>query len=150
MNLIPDQPILTGDQILPYIPQRAPMVFVDTFYGMIDNAQYSSLLVTPDMVFVEDGKLLDIGLIEFLTQSGYVWFSYREKVILQKSDLEITKGYLCKIKNVHVSSTPPIGTRIYSRMDVIFFSSSFCTIHMTAYTEDGTLAEGDFDVISLN
>ena len=150
MNLIPDQPILTGDQILPYIPQRAPMVFVDTFYGMIDNAQYSSLLITPDMVFVEDGKLLDIGLIEFLTQSGYVWFSYREKVILQKSDLEITKGYLCKIKNVHVSSTPPIGTRIYSRMDVIFFSSSFCTIHMTAYTEDGTLAEGDFDVISLN
>ena len=150
MNFIPDKPILTGDQILPYIPQRPPMVFVDTFYGMIDNAQYSSLLVTPDMVFVEDGKLLDIGLIEFLTQSGYVWFSYREKVILQKSDLEITKGYLCKIKNVHVSSTPPIGTRIYSRMDVIFFSSSFCTIHMTAYTEDGTLAEGDFDVISLN
>jgi predicted hotdog family 3-hydroxylacyl-ACP dehydratase len=150
MNLIPDQPILTGDQILPYIPQRPPMVFVDTFYGLIDNALYSSLLVTPDMVFVEDGKLLDIGLIEFLTQSGYVWFSYREKVILQKGDLEITKGYLCKIKNVHVSDTPSIGTRIYSRMDVIFFSSSFSTIHMTAYTEDGTLAEGDFDVISLN
>lgn len=150
MNFIPDKPILTGDQILPYIPQRAPMVFVDTFYGMIDNAQYSSLLVTPDMVFVENGKLLDIGLIEFLTQSGYVWFSYREKVILQKNDLEITKGYLCKIKNVHVSETPGIGTRIYSRMDVIYFSTSFCTIHMTAYTENGTLAEGDFDVISLN
>lgn len=150
MNLIPDQPILTGDQILPYIPQRPPMVFVDTFYGMIDNAQYSSLLVTSDMVFVENGKLLDIGLIEFLTQSGYVWFSYREKVILQKSDLEIAKGYLCKIKNVHVFNTPCVGTRIYSRMDVIFFSTSFCTIHLTAYTEDGTLAEGDFDVISLN
>ena len=150
MNFIPDKPILTGEQILPYIPHRAPMVFVDTFYGMIDNAQYSSLLVSPDMAFLEDGKLLDIGLIEFLTQSGYVWFSYREKVIMQKSDLEITKGYLCKIKNVHVSGTPHIGTRIYSRMDVIFFSSSFCTIHMTAYTEDGTLAEGDFDVISLN
>ena len=150
MNLIPDKPMLTGDQILPYIPQRPPMVFVDTFYGMIDDAQYSSLLVTPDMEFVEDGKLLDIGLIEFLTQSGYVWFSYREKVILQKSDLEITKGYLCKIKNVLVSGTPSTGTRIYSRMDVIFFSSSFCTIHMTAYTENGTLAEGDFDVISLN
>ena len=150
MNLIPAHPILTGDQILSYIPQRAPMVFVDTFYGMIDNAQYSSLFVTPDMAFVEDGKLLDIGLIEFLSQSGYVWFSYREKVILQKSDLEITKGYLCKIKNVHVFSTPTTGTRIYSKMDVIFFSSSLCSVHLTAYTENDTLAEGDFDVISLN
>lgn len=150
MNRIPDQPILTGDQILPYIPQRAPMVFVDTFYGLIDDAQYSSLLVTPDMAFVEDGKLLDIGLIEFLTQSGYVWFSYREKVLLQKSDLEIMKGYLYKIKNVHVSDTPCTGTRIYSKMDVVFFSSSFSTIHLTAFTENGTLAEGDFDVISLN
>lgn len=150
MNHIPDHPILTGDQILSYIPQRPPMVFVDTFYGMIDNAQYSSLLVTPDMMFMEDGKLLDIGLIEFLTQSGYVWFCYYEKVLLQKSDLEITKGYLCKIKNVHVFDTPCTGTRIYSKMDVIFYSSSFCTIHMTAYTEDETLAEGDFDVISFN
>ena len=150
MNFIPDTPILTGEQILPYLPQRPPMVFVDSFYGMIDNVQYSSLLITPEMVFVEDGRLMDIGLIEFLTQSGYVWFSYREKVILQKSDLEITKGYLCKIKNVHVSDTPPTGTRIYSKMEVIFYSSSFSTIHLTAYTENGTLAEGDFDVISLN
>jgi hypothetical protein len=150
MNLIPDQPILTGDQIFPYIPQRPPMVFVDTFYGMMDNAIYSSLLVTPDMVFVENGRLLDIGLIEFLTQSGYVWFCYYEKVVLQKSDMEITKGYICKIKNVHVLNTPRVGTRIYSKMDVIFYSSSFCTIHMTAYTEDGTLAEGDFDVISFS
>lgn len=150
MNFIPDTPILTGEQILPYLPQRPPMVFVDSFFGMFDNVQYSSLLITPEMVFVEDGRLLDIGLIEFLTQSGYVWFSYREKVILQKSDLEITKGYLCKIKNVHVSDTPRTGTRIYSKMEVIFYSSSFSTIHLTAYTENGTLAEGDFDVISLN
>lgn len=150
MNFIPDKPLLTGDQILPYIPQRPPMVFVDTFYGLIDDVQYSSLFVVPDMLFVEDGKLLDIGLIEFLTQSGYVWFCYREKVLLQKSDLEITKGYLCKIKNVHVFDTPCTGTRIYSRMEVLFYSSSFCTIRMTAYTEDRTLAEGDFDVISFN
>lgn len=150
MTFIPDKPVLTRDQILPFIPQREPMVFVDTFYGMIGDSQYSSLLVTPDMVFVEDGKLLDIGLIEFLSQSGYVWFSYREKVLLQKSDLENTKGYLCKIKNVHVSDTPCTGTRIYSKMDVFFFSSSFSTMHLTAYTEHGTLAEGDFDVISMN
>jgi len=49
-----------------------------------------------------------------------------------------------------VLNTPRVGTRIYSKMDVIFYSSSFCTIHMTAYTEDGTLAEGDFDVISFS
>lgn len=148
--IIPDKAILTNEQILPYLPHRAPMVFVDTFYGLIDEHQYSSLIITEEMLFVEDGKLLDVGLIEFLVQSGYVWFSYREKVLLQKSDMEITKGYLCKMKNVNISERPAIGTRIYSKMDVVYFSDSFCTIHMTAYTVNGILAEGDFDVISLN
>ena len=150
MNFIPDKPILTGDQILPYIPQRMPMVFVDTFYGTIDDSQYSSLLVTPELIFTENGMLLDIGIIEFLTQSGYVWFSYREKEILGKSDLEITKGYLCKIKNMKVTDTPHVGERICSKLDVGYYSSTFSTLHMIAYTADRGLAEGDFDVLSLN
>lgn len=148
--IFPDKAILTDEQILPYLPQRAPMVFVDAFYGLVGEHQYSSLNITKEMILVENGRLLDIGLIEFLVQSGYVWFSYREKVILQKSDMEITKGYLCKMKNVNITERPTIGTRIFSKMEVVYYSDSFCTIHMTAYTADGILAEGDFDVISLN
>ena len=148
--IIPDKPILTGTQLLPYLPQRPPMVFVDTFYGTIEESQYSSLLVTPEQILTEDGHLLDVGIIEFLTQSGYVWFSYREKVLLGKTDMEITKGYLCKIKNVKINGTPEIGERIYSKLDVDYYSSSFSTIHMCAFTADRMLAEGDFDVLSLN
>lgn len=148
--IIPDKPIVTGTQLLPFLPQRPPMVFVDTFYGTIEDSQYSSLLITPDLILTEDGRLLDIGIIEFLTQSGYIWFSYREKVILKKTDMEITKGYLCKIKNMVVSDTPMLGERIYSKLDVGYYSSTFSTIHMVAYTENRILAEGDFDVLSLN
>lgn len=148
--IIPEKHILTGTQLLPYLPQRPPMVFVDTFYGTIDESQYSSLLVTSDMIFTENGRLLDIGILEFLTQSGYVWFSYREKEILGKTDMGITKGYLCKIKNVKVSDTPHVGERIYSKLDVGYYSSTFSTLHITAYTADRVLAEGDFDVLSLN
>lgn len=148
--IVPDKPLLTQEQILPYLPHRVPMVYVDTFYGMIDDKQYASLMVTEDMLLVEEGRLLDVGMIEFLVQSGYVWFSYREKVLLQKSDLEITKGYLCKMKNVHITERPAVGTRIYSQMEVIYYSDSFCTIHLTAYTPTGILAAGDFDVISMN
>ncbi len=98
MNFIPDKPILTGDQILPYIPQRMPMVFVDTFYGTIDDSQYSSLLVTPELIFTENGMLLDIGIIEFLTQSGYVCFPTARKRFWENRIWKSPKAIFAKSK----------------------------------------------------
>lgn len=148
--IFPEKALFSNEQILSFLPHRTPMVFVDAFYGLIGDNQYASLTITEDMLLVENGRLLDVGIIEFLAQSGYVWFSYREKVLLQKSDMEITKGYLCKMKNVHILERPAVGTRIFSKMEVAYYSDSFCTIHLSAYNEKGLLAEGDFDVISMN
>ena len=40
-----DTPLLSGDGLLDLIPQRAPIVMVDRFFGMDDYGSYTGLEV---------------------------------------------------------------------------------------------------------
>ena len=49
-------PIISGEEILKLIPQRPPIVMVDTFCGIEDNSSYSGLTITSDNIFCQDGR----------------------------------------------------------------------------------------------
>ena len=46
-----DTPLLSGDELLDLIPQRAPIVMVDRFFGMDDNGSYTGLKVEDSNLF---------------------------------------------------------------------------------------------------
>ena len=60
--------IIQGEGILNLIPQRPPIVMVDSFFGIEKNHSYSGLTVTADNIFCETGKLQEAG-IELLNTS---------------------------------------------------------------------------------
>ena len=46
---VPEKTLITGEEILEYIPQRPPVVMVDTFYGIDERGcARSGLTVTAD------------------------------------------------------------------------------------------------------
>ena len=49
--------IIQGEGILNLIPQRPPIVMVDSFFGIEENHSYSGLTVTADNIFCETRKL---------------------------------------------------------------------------------------------
>ena len=49
--------IIQGEGILNLIPQRPPIVMVDSFFGIEENHSYSGLTVTADNIFCETMKL---------------------------------------------------------------------------------------------
>ena len=74
--------IIQGEGILNLIPQRPPIVMVDSFFGFEENHSYSGLTVTADNIFCETGeqqegseqpeigKLQEAGIIEHIAQSA--------------------------------------------------------------------------------
>lgn len=49
--------VIQGEGILNLIPQRPPIVMVDSFFGFEENRSYSGLTVTTDNLFCEAGRL---------------------------------------------------------------------------------------------
>lgn len=55
--------VIQGEGILNLIPQRPPIVMVDSFFGFEENRSYSGLTVTTDNLFCEAGRLQEPGII---------------------------------------------------------------------------------------
>ena len=62
--------VIQGEGILNLIPQRPPIVMVDSFFGFEENRSYSGLTVTTDNLFCEAGRLQEPGIIEHIAQSA--------------------------------------------------------------------------------
>ena len=68
---VPEKTLITGEEILEYIPQRPPGVMVDSFYGIDERGcARSGLTVTADNLFVADGVLDECGIVEHIAQSA--------------------------------------------------------------------------------
>ncbi|MDD4142444.1 MAG: pseudouridylate synthase [Bacteroidales bacterium] len=57
------------ESALNYIPQRPPMVMVDDLVFSDEAVTVTDFLVTGDCIFVEQGRLTEVGLMENIAQT---------------------------------------------------------------------------------
>ena len=62
-------PISAPEQIIQLIPQRSPMVMVDTLWEYTPETAVVGLTITQENIFVQEGNLSASGLIEHMAQS---------------------------------------------------------------------------------
>ncbi len=101
--------IIQGEGILNLIPQRPPIVMVDSFFGFEENRSYSGLTVTTDNLFCEAGRLQEPGIIEHIAQSaaariGFIYTRQGEKVPL---------GFIGSVDKLKIYNLPERDETIY-------------------------------------
>jgi len=101
-------PIATGLDILKYIPQRSPMVMIDTLFHANEKETKTGLTIKDDNIFVKNGQLSESGLVESIAQSaaasaGYFFISNSE---------EVKTGFIGSIKNLEILNKPNVGDNI--------------------------------------
>lgn len=103
-------PIIEGNDVLNYIPQRPPFVMIDCVYEKGENFVTSGLSITEDNVMTENGKFKDGGLIENIAQTAALYAGTKFK----DAGLDIPVGYIAGIKDVKIMANPVIGTKIHT------------------------------------
>ena len=107
--------IIQGEGILNLIPQRPPIVMVDSFFGIEKNHSYSGLTVTADNIFYETGKLQEAGIIEHIAQSaaariGFLYTRQGEKVPL---------GFIGSVDKLKIYDLPKNGMKLFTEITVV-------------------------------
>ncbi len=96
------------DNILNYIPQRPPFVFVDKLLLSNETITRSEFLVKDDNLFVENGYLNESGLIENIAQTA----ASRAGYISVMENKPILVGYIAAINNLNIYFFPQIGDKL--------------------------------------
>ncbi len=100
--------------ILQYIPQRPPMVMIDTLVGATDKSANTALTIAGDNIFVSEGKFSPSGLLENMAQTAAAHAGY---LALQKNE-PVKVGFIGAVKDLQVISLPPAGATVHTRIEV--------------------------------
>ncbi|MCQ2207040.1 MAG: hydroxymyristoyl-ACP dehydratase [Paludibacteraceae bacterium] len=109
--------MLQGEEIKQLIPQREPIMMIDTFYGATEKTGKSALTVLADNVFCEDGQLREMGMIEHIAQTCAAYNGVKNK---QNNGAESKPklGYIGEIKKCQVVRLPRVGEQLVTEVVV--------------------------------
>ena len=107
--------IIHGEGILGLIPQRPPIVMVDSFFGIEDNCSYSGLTITSDNIFCEAGKLQEPGVIEHIAQSAAARIGF----IYTRQGAQVPLGFIGSVDKLKIYNLPEVGIKLFTEITVV-------------------------------
>ncbi|MCR5570587.1 MAG: hydroxymyristoyl-ACP dehydratase [Paludibacteraceae bacterium] len=123
-----------GEEIKQLIPQREPIMMIDTFYGATETTGKSGLTVLADNVFCEGGQLREMGVIEHIAQTCAAYNGVKNK----QNNGEASKpklGYIGEIKKCQIARLPRVGEQLTT--DVVATAQVMNVTLMEATTKIG-------------
>lgn len=107
--------IIHGEGILGLIPQRPPIVMVDSFFGIEENCSYSGLTVTSDNIFCEEGKLQEPGIIEHIAQSAAARIGF----IYTRQGAQVPLGFIGSVDKLKIYNLPEVEIKLFTEITVV-------------------------------
>ncbi|MCQ2217833.1 MAG: hydroxymyristoyl-ACP dehydratase [Paludibacteraceae bacterium] len=110
-----EKPIFQGEEIKSLIPQRSPIIMVDTFYEATEESCKTGLTIISDNIFCEDGTLLETGLIEHIAQSASAFAGYTAL----KNEQPTPIGFIGEVKKFQLTALPKSGDRLITEIKIL-------------------------------
>ncbi|MGN0281038.1 MAG: beta-hydroxyacyl-ACP dehydratase [Prevotella sp.] len=98
---------MTQYDIRQLIPQREPMIMVDSLLAVNEDEGVADFTIGSDNFFLDDtGHLEETGLMEHIAQSALAMASHRA---VEKGRKVPLTGYTCEVRNFRCSLRPCVG-----------------------------------------
>ena len=104
---------MTPINAAPYIPQRPPVLMVDTFSECDTSLIITQFTIPENHIFVQNGLLRSAGLVENIAQTCATrigWLN-REK--------PVKIGVIGSVSNLEILKFPAAGQTLITRVDVL-------------------------------
>ena len=134
--------ICQGHDILKLIPQRDPIVMVDAFYGIENSVSYSGLTIREDNIFVEDGLLSELGVIEHIAQSAAAREGYERTI----NGAQPSLGYIGSINNLKVMGTARVNETLFTSLKPLYELGGITLIHASTNVGERVILECEMKI----
>jgi predicted hotdog family 3-hydroxylacyl-ACP dehydratase len=118
------------------IPQQPPFVMIDRLVHFDPVFTKTEFRIKPDTLFVENGKLLEAGLLENIAQTCAARLGYINTVILKGP---VRLGFIGAMKSLSVNGLPAIDSTLETTVEVINEVFNITLVNATTLCNDEVL-----------
>lgn len=144
MQAFSDTPLLQGEELLELIPQRSPIVMVDTFFGVDEAGSYTGLEVGRNPLFCRNGFLDECGVTEHIAQSAAVRLGY----LCRLAGTDVPVGFIGSVNKMTYHALPAVGEELFTRITVEEEIFDITLISAQVKAGDRLIAEGQMKIYS--
>ncbi|MFN8308553.1 MAG: 3-hydroxyacyl-ACP dehydratase [Chitinophagales bacterium] len=136
-------------EIAALIPQRPPIVMVDSLEEHEALFSVSSFHIMADNIFVEEGFLQMPGLVENIAQtcalrSGY---EFRQKLSANPgTEMKPPVGFIGEVKNLELFQLPAVGNTLQTRIEILHTVFSASIIKGEIFVKDQCMASCEMKI----
>ena len=130
------QPLLIGEELYQLIPQRNPVVMVDTFFCADEESAETGLHVQSGNLFCEGNLLRETGLIEHVAQSAAAFAGYAPYTRGEQPKL----GFIGEVKKFKIARLPKVGEFLHTSLRVLGEAAGITLISAETKVEEEVLA----------
>jgi hypothetical protein len=98
------------------IPQQPPFVMIDWLVYFDPVITKTEFRIKPDCLFVEDGVLLEAGLLENIAQTCAARLGYINTVLLKGP---VRLGFIGAMKSLYINGLPKINSTLETKIEVV-------------------------------
>lgn len=136
-------PITNKNIVEQFIPQRFPMVMVDSLWDYTPTSATAGLTVSDSNIFAQGDIFSEAGLIEHLAQSialhkGYLYYL---------NDMPAPTGYIGSIKSIEVKRCPKVGEQIRTQMEIIQEFMDVTLVKLSSFVAEELIASGEMKTV---
>jgi 3-hydroxymyristoyl/3-hydroxydecanoyl-(acyl carrier protein) dehydratase len=144
----PDKIIAKGTDIYRFLPQRPPMVMIDTFISCHEKTNITSFDILPENIFIKDGFFTEPGIIENIAQTAAAGLGYAIVNGANRDDVPI--GVIGAIKDLKIYFLPKAGVTIKTEVNVVYELMNASVIHGKITLENRTVAHCEMKIFLVN
>ncbi len=107
--------IASGDEIINYIPQRAPMIMVSALHHADEKSALTGLFIQAHNSFVAHSLFTEPGIVEHIAQSTALHAGYG----FIKAGKNVPVGYIAAVKSLTINYLPEVNQELTNRVEII-------------------------------
>ena len=136
-------PITSAETLLKCVPQRNPIVMVDTLYAFNDNEVSAGLSIDTTGLFIKNNALQEPGLIEHMAQTvalhtGFGYFIKQEQA---------PTGYIGSIANLKINRLPIANEKIQTTATILQEFAGITLVDIICQINDETIATAQMKTV---
>lgn len=136
-------PITSAEILLKCIPQRNPIVMVDTLYAFNDNEVSAGLSIDTTGLFIKNNALQEPGLIEHMAQTVALHTGFGFYLKNQQAPM----GYIGSIANLKINRLPIAGEKIHTTATILQEFAGITLVDIICQINNETIATAQMKTV---
>jgi predicted hotdog family 3-hydroxylacyl-ACP dehydratase len=133
---------IVGEGIKDLIPQRDPIMMVDTLYSASETEATTGLTVRDTNLFLDNGFVSEAGIIEHIAQSASAFAGYKARV---KNEPAPT-GFIAEIRKFNIILLPCKGNEMRTHILQLSEALGVTLIQVETKVDDEIIAKGQMKI----